>query len=170
MMVINTHLTPFPEAYLMGMHQMRQMASAIAEEDDEVILVVGGDMNAGLYYAQDVWLRPDGGTTGDWFANALAVPLAFAYADLRDLVVEGRSEQDIVLDVELADSMRTHPALSKALPFGVADSCEAEAHVFTATDCNPLYFLNTQVPKRPLAWTIFGYVTSTNECTWWRAA
>lgn len=141
--LLNTHLTPFPEAYDMRMHQLRELGLDAADED--ALVIVAGDMNAGVYYAQDHWQTPDGTHSPQWFANAMAIPVAFAYGGFRDAFVEGLDDDDVTLEVRLADALspeRRHrnPRIAAEVPFGAPTFCDGAPKVFSATDCNPLYF------------------------------
>lgn len=146
--VYDTHMQAYPEAWSNRMQQARQLGLHLREhvKDGEVGLV-GGDMNAGPYYRDDVWHGPDGDVE-DWWSNALSYPLLLHYGGAVDLFSMGQEAQD----VHLGNTVVNDAEMSTKIPGAAEGWCAANpAVVFTATDCNSLYFrqyAGTEYPAR----------------------
>ncbi|MFH1807840.1 MAG: endonuclease/exonuclease/phosphatase family protein [Pseudomonadota bacterium] len=135
--LFNTHTTAFPEHWRVRMAQVRQLGLAVRAVPAEDLVLVGGDFNSGAFYVDDTWTLGDGSTSSGWWNNAVAYPLLLHYGELRDLMVDARPARD----VELALALPRHAARSLETPYGVEGYCDRHAgQVFTATDCNSLYF------------------------------
>jgi hypothetical protein len=74
------------------------------------------------------------------------------YAGVTDLAVRGRSAADADLDITLGDMVPNVPEEAERTPLGTPGYCERTPSVlFTATDCNPMYFAQyaaTEFPAR----------------------
>lgn len=151
--VYDTHTAAFPSAYRLRMKHARELGLHVRRttRDDDLVFVMG-DMNAAPYYRADVWNLPEGRTEPDWFANTLSYPLLMHYAGVTDLAVRGRSADQADLDITLGDQVPNVPERARQVPFGDATYCANTPNVlFTATDCNPMYFAQyaaTEFPAR----------------------
>lgn len=151
--VYNTHTAAFPSAYRLRMKHARQLGLHIRRtvRDNELVFVMG-DFNAAPYYRADVWNLPNGGVEPDWFANTLSYPVLMHYAGVTDLAVRGRTAEEADLDITLGDLVPNVPAEAPRIPLGTPGYCERTPPVlFTATDCNSLYFqqyAGTEFPAR----------------------
>lgn len=131
--LLNTHLTPFPEFWRQRAIQARTLGLVARRAPAGDLVVVGGDLNAGPYYANDVHAEPDGRRVAGWWQNASAHALALHYGALRDcMAVAGQAR-----DVEHADTW--------------ASTGSIERGTFTATDANSLHrhsYDGTEQPAR----------------------
>jgi len=151
--VFNTHMQAFPASWLGRMLQARELGIIITEKASEgTITFVGGDHNAGPYYRDDVWTVPDGSAEDGWWANSLSYPILLEYGELTDMVVMGRSAAHAADDVTFGDTVVNNFELALDVPGSAEGWCEATPDVvFTANDCNPLYFMQyagTEYPAR----------------------
>jgi endonuclease/exonuclease/phosphatase family metal-dependent hydrolase len=153
MVVFNTHMQAFADQWSNRNKQARELGIVIERETDEGALAfVGGDMNAGPYYARDAWRLPDGAQETVWFANAVSYPLLLQYGGLVDLAIMGRAARDADADVVLGDTVVNDPETALQIPHAVDGWCDDTPLVtFTAWDCNTLYFQQyggTEPPAR----------------------
>ncbi len=151
--VYDSHTAAFPAAYKLRMSHAREMALHLrANVADGELAFVLGDLNAAPYYKSDNWALPGGANEPDWFANTLSYPVLMHYGGLVDLAVRGRTVADADLDITLGDMVPNDPAQSLRIPFGVEGYCASTPNtLFTATDCNALYFTQyaaTEFPSR----------------------
>jgi hypothetical protein len=141
------HASAFPEQWLRRDLQMREMGMSMRTVEDETILLVGGDMNAGPYYKTDIWTGPDGDIEG-WWDNARAYPLLMHYGELWD--VHGAAQ--ILQDVVRGDTVPIGVPGMTVQPYGDVEWCaDTPSDTFTGSDCNSLYFDNyaaTEFPAR----------------------
>jgi endonuclease/exonuclease/phosphatase family metal-dependent hydrolase len=150
--VYSTHVAAFPAAYPLRMSHVRELGLHMRKfvPADELVFAMG-DFNAGPYYKTDVWSLPNNGAEPAWFANTLSYPMLMHYAGVTDLAVRGRSAMEATLDITLGDTVPNNPATSLATPFGDAAWCANTPAMFTATDCNSMYFTQyaaTEFPAR----------------------
>jgi hypothetical protein len=144
-----THLTPFPDRWLTRNLQVRQLGLLARDVPDDHVVILGGDFNAGPYYASDTWVTGEDEEIGDWWANAVASPLIRHYAGLEDAHAAATGP----LDKAAGDALPLDGG--EALldePYGDASVCEGPGQdVYTATDCNSHYFASyagTEFPAR----------------------
>lgn len=145
--LFDTHTTAFPELSWVRDAQARQLGlRAHAVPDDEVV-VMTGDLNAGPYYPHDRFGEVDGEPVVGWWRNAQAYPLLLHYGGLWDAhAAAGQAD-----DVALLDQLPAYGPRYADEPYGDAALCEVLTGVFTATDCNSLYFEQyaaTEYPAR----------------------
>jgi len=150
--VYSTHVAAFPSAWRLRMSHVRELGLHMRRNvpDGELVFAMG-DFNAGPYYSKDVWDLPANGREPDWFANTLSYPMLMHYAGVTDLAVRGRSAMDATQDITLGDTVPNNPATSTMTPFGDMAWCAATPRMFTATDCNSIYFEQyaaTEFPAR----------------------
>jgi endonuclease/exonuclease/phosphatase family metal-dependent hydrolase len=149
--VYNTHMQAFPEAWKNRLLQARQLGIAVRTEAGDDLALVGGDMNAGPYYKSAQWQLPDDKTLGAWFENTLSYPALASYGDLDDLLIMARAGDAALLDVSMGDLVVNNPDEALQTPGGDDVFCTNPAVIFTATDCNQLYFdqyAGTEYPAR----------------------
>lgn len=102
--VFNTHMQAYPDAWKNRMHQAREIglaARTVSDKNPEDVVVLGGDLNSGPYYDQDVWR---GGTepVGAWWKNAAAYGILEHYSGLADAAVLGLPATDVDADIRLS--------------------------------------------------------------------
>lgn len=145
--VLDTHATAFPELSWVRDGQARQLGLAAREASVDEVLIVAGDVNAGPYYPHDAFGEVDGEPVVDWWRNAQAYALLLHYGGLRDVhALVGNAD-----DVALLDRLPAYGPAYHREPWGDAALCDELAGVFTATDCNSLYFRQyaaTEYPAR----------------------
>jgi len=87
-----------------------------------------------------------------WFANTLSYVLLQHYGGLEDLYVMGLPEDEVLDDVVVGRTIPRRPERTLVEPMGDAAWCEqTRGEVFTATDCNLMYFeqyAGTEYPAR----------------------
>lgn len=147
--VFGTHMQAFPDQWLGRMTQSRELGLRAAEEvPDGDIGIVAGDMNSGPYYRDDSWTGPNGRDTGDWYRNAVAYGLLGYYGGMVDALAAAQEAQDVFLGDTVVNNWRH----STSIPGSVEGWCAGNPDVvFTATDCNALYFeqyAGTEYPAR----------------------
>jgi endonuclease/exonuclease/phosphatase family metal-dependent hydrolase len=145
--LFDTHTTAFPELSWVREAQARQLGLlANAVPDDEVVLVTG-DINAGPYYPLDRFGEVDGEPVVGWWRNAQAYPMLLHYGALWDAhAAAGQAD-----DVAIMDRLPAYGPQHRREPFGDASLCDELVGVFTASDCNSLYFEQyaaTEYPAR----------------------
>lgn len=146
--LFDTHPTPFAAEWATRNLQLRELGRLVAAEPSEDLVLVGGDLNAGWYYADDVWTNADGDEEPGWWSNGLSPALLAHYGGLEDAKNAATKNEDVVLGDQVP---RGNGAAMLAEPFGDASICDLPVTTFTATDCNTLYFENyagTEFPAR----------------------
>lgn len=150
--VYSTHVAAFPSAWRLRMSHVRELGLHIRRNvPEEELVFVMGDFNAGVYYSKDVWDLPANRREPDWFANSLSYPMLMHYAGVTDLAVRARTAAEATLDITLGDMVPNNPATATMTPFGDETWCASTPRMFTATDCNSLYFqqyAGTEFPAR----------------------
>lgn len=150
--VYSTHVAAFPGAWRLRMSHVRELGLHIRKHVPEGELVFAmGDFNAGAYYKSDTWRLPGNAVEPDWFANTLSYPMLMHYAGVTDLTVRARTAADATMDITLGDTVPNDPAPSLMTPFGDPAWCANTPAMFTATDCNSMYFTQyaaTEFPAR----------------------
>ncbi len=145
----DTHPTAFADEWQVRNLQARELGLKVAAEPAEDLVLVGGDLNAGWYYAGDTWTDAEGTVIPDWFANATMLPILLHYGGLDDAKNAASPNEDVLLGNTVP---RDNGATMLEEPFGDATFCtNTEPTTFTATDCNSLYFRNyagTEFPAR----------------------
>jgi hypothetical protein len=146
----DVHATSFVSFWLQRELQAREVGAEISTRPAGDVVILGGDLNSGPYYHDDVWRDGDNSDVGEWWRNAVAYGLWLHYGEMYDVL----NAVEIPMDVELGQSIpdpRDHHVF-RIEPYGRARWCgEVEGVVFTATDCNALYFQSyagTEYPAR----------------------
>ncbi len=146
--LLGTHLSPFVADWSIRDHQLRQLGLRVSELSSDALVLLGGDLNAGPYYAVDVWKNGAGEDVGEFWRNATTLPLLAHYGGLVDARVLVNPPDDV--------------AEGQAVPVGGGVSyletaygqdgfCEQHLGTWTATDCNSLSFDNyagDELPSR----------------------
>ncbi len=104
MTVFNTHMQAYADQWPLRNAQAREIglaARAMTDADPSGVVVLGGDLNAGPYYAEDVWDKGEG-RSEQWWRNAVAYGLVEHYSGLGDAAVMGQDSARADDDVELA--------------------------------------------------------------------
>lgn len=140
--VLNTHMQAWPQNWAMRMSEARQLgAAAAAVEGEAPVVIVGGDMNGGVYYARDAWTAPDRTVVEGWWDNTVSYSMLAHYGEMLDAGQSGVAKEDVLLDVTLGDQVVNNPHRALEVPQVEDDWCAANlGRVFTATDCNVMYF------------------------------
>jgi endonuclease/exonuclease/phosphatase family metal-dependent hydrolase len=147
--LFNTHAQAFPDQWKNRMFQARALGLAMRDAaGDHDIALAGGDMNSGPYYRDDGWRPPSGQPQKDWWRNAVAWALLQHYGAAVDLFAMGQPAQDVSLGITVVNDPDRSASIPGASPGWCAHTPDV---VFTATDCNPLYFrqyAGTEYPAR----------------------
>lgn len=146
--LFDTHPTPFAAEWPTRNLQLRELGRLVAAEPSDDLVLVGGDLNAGWYYADDVWTNADGDEEPGWWSNGLSPALLAHYGGLQDAKNAAAKNEDVTLG-DLVP--RGNGAAMLEEPFGEPTFCDQPNTTFTATDCNTLYFDNyagTEFPAR----------------------
>lgn len=142
------HATSFVSFWLQRELQARQVGMEAASRPDEDIVLLGGDLNSGPYYHTDVWTDGVGEEVPEWWRNAAAYALWLHYGEMYDALNAVRVPED----VSLGSSIPTDHTTYLTEPYGQAGWCdEVASTVFSATDCNMLYYQSyggTEFPAR----------------------
>lgn len=145
--LIDTHTTAFPELSWVREAQARQLGLRVRDVPEDDVVVLTGDLNAGPYYPHDRFGEVDGEPVVGWWRNAQAYPLLLHYGDLWDAHAAAGQAQDVAL----LDALPAFGPAYRREPYGDASQCNVLVGVFTATDCNTLYFEQyaaTEYPAR----------------------
>lgn len=158
--LVDTHTTAFPRLFAVRAAQARQLGRQIHHQirhqirqcsaalEQEPVVVLGGDLNAGPYYRDDVYGEANGRPVRDWWKNALSYPLLLHYGELHDARVAAAPARD----VELAHRLPPWDASYRRAPFGGSGfDPDPDRDTFTVGDHNGLYFRQyggTEVPAR----------------------
>ena len=151
--VYNTHMMPWWYNWGVRMAEARQVSLHVLEHaQDEEIVFLGGDMNAGSYYKNDVWVTGDKEDNDGWWANTISYTFFTHYGDFLDLLLMGRDANEVELDISEGDAVVNNAETSLEIPGAENDWCDTHSGVnFTASDCNDLYFMQyagTEFPSR----------------------
>ncbi len=151
--VYNTHMMPWWYNWGVRMAEAREVSLHVLDNAKETDLVfLGGDMNAGSYYKDDVWVTGENENNDGWWANTISYTFFTHYGDFIDLLMMGRDEQNINLDISEGDAVVNNAETSLEIPGAATDWCESHSGVnFTASDCNDLYFMQyagSEFPSR----------------------
>ena len=142
------HATSFVSFWLQRELQARQVGSEVASLPEEDVVILGGDLNSGPYYHVDVWTDGAGEPVPEWWRNATAYGLWLHYGEMYDVLNAVREPED----VRLGATIPMEHAGYLTEPYGQVAWCdEVAGTVFTATDCNSLYFQSyagTEFPAR----------------------
>ena len=146
----NLHATSFPTFYLQRELQAREVGAEIAARPVDDVVLLGGDFNSGPYYRDDAWVTGENEAEPGWWRNATAYALWLHYGQLYDVFNAVEVPQDVALGQTIPDPEDHSVFLNE--PYGRPRWCnEVEGVVFTATDCNSLYFQSyagTEFPAR----------------------
>jgi endonuclease/exonuclease/phosphatase family metal-dependent hydrolase len=117
--IFNTHMTAFPQNWRKRMSQARQLGLAIrsAGDDDSSLVLLGGDLNGGPFYPEDVFRSPTGRQVPGWWCNTLSYFLVLYYGGLTDLAVVGAKAADA--DIE---AFAQSPRAPATWPFTVDET------------------------------------------------
>lgn len=146
--LFDTHPTPFASEWATRNLQARELGRIVAAEPAEDLVLVGGDLNAGWYYADDVWVNGDGDEEAGWWSNGISPGLLAFYGGLADAKNAAVKNEDVPLGDQVPRG--GGPDVLES-PFGDPAFCTLPPTTFTATDCNTLYFQNyagTEYPAR----------------------
>ncbi len=146
--VLGTHLSPFVGFWGIRDLQVRKLGLRVAALPSDALVLLGGDLNAGPYYAVDVWQDAAGEDVGGFWRNASALPLLAHYGGLVDARVLSNPPSDLAEGQ--AVPVGGGPA-HKERPYGVEGFCQDHTSTWTATDCNSLSFANyggDELPSR----------------------
>jgi len=120
--VFNTHLQAYPQNFKERMSQTRELGLAMAGAKDAGLVVGGGDLNAGAYYAHDEHSKGLFKKNDSYFENSVSHFGLLHYAGASDAALMGRPASDAHADMT---SMHQTPA--------------AGTWPHTATETNGLY-------------------------------
>ncbi len=142
------HATSFVSFWLQRELQARQVGMEVASRPAEDVVILGGDLNSGPYYSTDTWTDGVGEVVPEWWRNAAAYALWLHYGELYDALNAVRIPEDVTL----GKTVPTDHAGFLTEPYGRAGWCdEVAGTVFSATDCNTIYFQSyagTEFPAR----------------------
>lgn len=145
---IDLHATSFPQFSRVRDLQARQVGRFLDHLPARDLVLVGGDFNAGPFYADDVWVDPTGRAQNGWWANARTWALWQHYGDLQDTFALAGLARDVERGRGLPEPTMADPTR----PLGAEGPCAATPHdTHTGTDCNRLYAMQyggTQFPAR----------------------
>ena len=162
--VYNTHMMPWWYNWGVRMAEARQVSLHVLEHaQDEEIVFLGGDMNAGSYYKNDVWVTGDKEDNDGWWANTISYTFFTHYGDFLDLLLMGRDANEVELDISEGTLWSTmlKPVLRFPALRTIGVILTAVSN-FTASDCNDPISCNMQVRNFRQEWTIFSFVTYKN--------
>lgn len=146
----DVHATSFVSFWLQRELQAREVGAEVARRADEDVVILGGDLNAGPYYRDDVWMDGSNQEHSGWWRNAVSYALWLHYGEMYDALNAVEIPQDVNIGMTVPDP-RDHRVFLLE-PYGRERWCgEVEGVVFTATDCNDLYFQSyagTEFPAR----------------------
>ncbi|MCA9688909.1 MAG: endonuclease/exonuclease/phosphatase family protein [Myxococcales bacterium] len=137
----DVHTTAFPDFWRERAGQVRQLALDSREAGEETVVLVGGDLNAGPYYPVDAFgssAADDDALVDGWWGNAVMYAAILHYGGFRDVqLLAGRIDDKAGMDALPPFS----PGPYHQDPLGAPGSCDAlPSGLFSATDCNSLYF------------------------------
>lgn len=138
--LFDTHLVAFMDQWLARTAEARELGLLVDAVPDEDVVIVAGDLNAGSYYPEDVWIDGEGKEHADWWSNTLMLPVLQHYGGLTDAVSAGVGAAELdaydVLPYGGGESYLD-------APYGDASLCgEAFPGWLSASDCNSLHFDN----------------------------
>ena len=135
--LVNTHTTAFPAFQAVRASQVRELGRRISTYDPDAIVILGGDVNAGPFYADDVYGQARGRPVSGWWRNALAYPLLLHHGGLEDTRIVAAPARD----VELARRLPAWDERFCRAPYGGGDlRPDPDRDTFTVGDHNGLYF------------------------------
>ena len=144
--VVDTHATSYASFWRQRDRQARELGMAMAGTPG--IVVLGGDLNSGPYYAREVWLDGEGKPVRDWWDNAVAWSLWQHYGGAYDALAAATP----AADVQRGDAVPETWERYLEVPYGEDGWCDtSRGEVFTGTDCNSLYwqqYSGTEPPAR----------------------
>lgn len=135
--LVTTHPQAFPGFWRVRSLQARQLGLDIHETNADTIVLLGADLNAGPYYPHDTFGAVKGAPVRGWWRNAVTWPLLRHYGGLTDVAGTPQAARDV-------EAMTALPPWSSQWvhqPLGGA-CAQVPPGVFSATDCNTLYFAN----------------------------
>ncbi|TVQ90275.1 MAG: hypothetical protein EA397_13030 [Deltaproteobacteria bacterium] len=132
-----THMSAFYDFWHLRDRQARELGLVLGEEPGIVIL--GGDINAGPYYANDAWVDADGKRHTGYLRNASAFPLLAYYGGMVDTFALHGPPGDVEAGLHVPTGLGE---LYREAPYGDGAFCERESarRVHTVTDCNYTFF------------------------------
>jgi endonuclease/exonuclease/phosphatase family metal-dependent hydrolase len=133
--VASAHPQAWPQFWRERSLQARQLALAVNDAPEDVIVLLGVDLNAAPYYPHDRFGEVKGKPVEQWWRNAITYPLLRHYGDLLDVAALAAPAGDVA-------AMAALPAWSPSWASqALGGACGAvPTGVFSATDCNSLYF------------------------------
>lgn len=136
--VISTHIASYAQRWRIRTFQARELGLFVAGAPTDEVVIVGGDFNAGPYYPEDLFGEVDGEPVGEWFRNAIMVPIFLHYGEVIDVfAAAGRATDVAAMDAQLDYDA----AAWRSEPYGDAAGCAASnGQVLTWDWCNDLAF------------------------------
>ena len=135
--VVAAHTSPFPQDWYRRDVQVRQLGLEFRHVSSDIVVLVAGDMNAGLAYRDDTWTTAQGEVVRDLYANGATWALGQYYGGYVDAFARANG----VLDDDVASGVVADPSQMERTPYGIDGWCSTERRaVFTGSDCNTLYF------------------------------
>jgi endonuclease/exonuclease/phosphatase family metal-dependent hydrolase len=133
--VASSHPQAWPQFWRERSLQARQLGLAVADAPDDVIVLLGADLNAAPYYPHDQFGEVKGKPVDQWWRNAITYPLIRHYGDLLDVAALAAPAGDVT-------AMAALPAWAPSWTRqALGGACAGvQPGVFSATDCNSLYF------------------------------
>ena len=131
----NTHATAHMRHWRIREQQARELGAVARAQDGLVVL--GGDLNSPPFYGEDVWMTGMGRALGGGWNNAVAWGVWQHYGGVTDIVAMVAGAEDVKLQKRVPQDW------TRFLydPYGSQSWCaHMEGSLFTATDCNTLYF------------------------------
>jgi endonuclease/exonuclease/phosphatase family metal-dependent hydrolase len=141
MRIYNLHLSPLFDGRFLRMYQMRAVGLHAKSQTEKRLTLLGGDLNASPFYAQNGWEDGEGQSQWGWWEAAVAYPLGLFYGGFSDLMIRGRPLEESDDEVSHAKALIHHFDNSLNEAYGDESQCPALNRAgLTATDCNALHF------------------------------
>jgi endonuclease/exonuclease/phosphatase family metal-dependent hydrolase len=143
----NLHATSFVQFWQKRDLQAREVGLEVAAHPDTDVVILGGDLNSGPFYVDDVWVNGEGKDVPEWWRNATSWALWQHYGEMYDVHGAAAPLQDVVDGQAIPSDWEGY--LSE--PYGDDTFCDTATARFTGTDCNSLYFdqyAGTEYPAR----------------------
>lgn len=97
--LFNTHLQAYPDKWRERRAQTRELGLAMSGAKDDGLVVAGGDLNAGPYYAHDSHSTGRFSGVSGYHANAMSHFALLHYSGASDAALMGRPVEDVQRDI-----------------------------------------------------------------------
>lgn len=144
--LFNTHLTASLNNWQVRNEQNITLGKAVHKQKTDQVFI-GGDFNSATYYKFNQYTSPTGIVSDNWWKNSISYFLFRYYSKSIDTYAAANRVKN---DINFGDKLQNNVGDKVNIPYGIEGFCKNTVpFVFTATECNSLYFQNYRGEELP---------------------